>query len=168
MCLPIVFLTAPTFAVTLILFSRLPTGFLPEEDQGYLISMVQLPSGSTQERTLEVLGQMEQYYLGQKEVAKVIGVAGFSFFGRGQDAAIAFVRLKDWDERPGEEAHSRNVVQRANRALFRIKDAFIFAVNPPPIPELAAVGGFDFRLMDRGAVGRDKLLEARNMVLGMA
>ena len=154
--------------VTIVMFLRLPTSFLPEEDQGYLISMVQLPSGATQERTLAVLTQMEQHFLAQPEVAKVIGVAGFSFFGRGQDAAIAFVRLKDWDDRPSEDAHSRNVVRRANMALFRIKQALIFAVNPPPIPELAAVGGFDFRLMDRSAVGREKLLEARNMVLGLA
>jgi multidrug efflux pump len=155
-------------AITVIMFLRLPGGFLPEEDQGYLINIVQLPSGSTQERTLEVLSQTEQFFLQQPEVAKVIGVAGFSFFGRGQDAAIAFVRLKDWDERPGEAMHSKTLVRRANMALFRIKQAMIFAVNPPPIPELAAVGGFDFRLMDRGAVGREKLLEARNMVLGLA
>ena len=155
-------------AVTLVMFLRLPSGFLPEEDQGYLVSIVQLPSGATQQRTLEVLSQMENYYLEQPEVAKVIGVAGFSFFGRGQDAAIAFVRLKDWDERTSDETHSKVLVRRANMALFKIKHAMIFAVNPPPIPELAAVGGFDFRLMDRGAVGREKLLEARNMVLGMA
>jgi multidrug efflux pump len=159
---------AAIVVVTILMFLRLPTGFLPEEDQGYLISIVQLPSGSTQERTLEVLAQMEQHYLADKDVAKVIGVAGFSFFGRGQDAAIAFVRLKDWDDRPNEDSHSKSIVRRANMALFKIKQAMIFAVNPPPIPELAAVGGFDFRLMDQSAVGREKLLEARNMVLGMA
>ncbi len=82
---------------------KLPGSFLPEEDQGYFISMIQLPPGATRERTLEVLSQVEQYYLKQPEVEHVIGVAGFSFFGRGQNAAIAFVRLKDWDERPGKE-----------------------------------------------------------------
>jgi multidrug efflux pump len=152
----------------MILLMRLPTGFLPDEDQGYLISIVQLPSGATQERTVQVLSGMEQHFLKQPEVAKVVGVAGFSFFGKGQDAAIAFVRLKDWDERTGPNDHALKVVQRANMALFSIKQAMIFALNPPPIPELAAVGGFDFRLQDRSGLGREKLMEARNMVLGMA
>jgi len=159
------------FAITaaaIILLMRLPTGFLPDEDQGYLISIVQLPSGATQQRTVEVLSGMEQYYLKQPEVAKVVGVAGFSFFGKGQDAAIAFIRLKDWDERGDANDHALKVVQRANMALFSVKQAMMFALNPPPIPELAAVGGFDFRLQDRSGVGREKLLEARNMVLGMA
>ena len=151
-----------------LLLARMPTGFLPDEDQGYLISIVQLPSGATQERTVQVLSGMEQHFLKQPEVAKVVGVAGFSFFGKGQDAAIAFVRLKDWDERTGANDHALKVAQRANMALFSIKQAMIFALNPPPIPELAAVGGFDFRLQDRGGLGREKLMEARNMVLGMA
>jgi len=155
-------------AATTVLLMRLPTGFLPDEDQGYLISIVQLPSGATQARSLEVLAQMEQYYLKQPEVAKVVGVAGFSFFGKGQDAAIAFVRFKDWDERTHPDAHALKIVQRANMALFSVKQAMIFALNPPPIPELAAVGGFDFRLQDRSGLGRQRLMEARNLVLGMA
>jgi len=155
-------------AATVFLFLKLPTGFLPDEDQGYLISIIQLPAGATQERTEKVLSQMEQYYLKQPEVAKVVGVLGFSFFGKGQDAAISFVRFKDWDERRKPDQHALSIVQRANMALFSIKQALIFALNPPPIPELAAVGGFDFRLEDRGNLGRDKLMEARNMVLGMA
>ncbi|MBZ0106666.1 MAG: efflux RND transporter permease subunit [Sulfuricella denitrificans] len=150
------------------LFMHLPGSFLPDEDQGYFINMVQLPPGASQERTIEVLKQVEQYYLKQPEVAKVIGVVGFSFFGRGQNAALAFVRLKEWDERKGQEHSSTAMVQRANMALFQIKQAMIFAVNPPPIPELASTGGFDFRLQDRAGIGRDKLLEARNMALGMA
>ncbi|MHB0986557.1 MAG: efflux RND transporter permease subunit [Sulfuricella sp.] len=150
------------------LFMHLPGSFLPDEDQGYFINMVQLPPGASQERTIEVLTQVEQYYLKQPEVAKVIGVVGFSFFGRGQNAALAFVRLKDWDERKGPEHTSAALVQRANMALFQIKQAMIFAVNPPPIPELASTGGFDFRLQDRAGLGRDKLLEARNMALGIA
>ncbi|MBZ0097087.1 MAG: efflux RND transporter permease subunit, partial [Sulfuricella sp.] len=150
------------------LFMHLPGSFLPEEDQGYFINMVQLPPGASQERTIEVLSQVEQYYLKQPEVAKVIGVVGFSFFGRGQNAALAFVRLKDWDERKGPEHSSTALVQRANMAFFQIKQAMIFAVNPPPIPELASTGGFDFRLQDRAGLGREKLLEARNMALGLA
>ncbi|CAG0980505.1 Multidrug efflux pump subunit AcrB [Burkholderiales bacterium] len=150
------------------LFSKLPGSFLPEEDQGYFLNLVQLPPGATRDRTLEVLGQLEQHYLKQPEVEHVIGVAGFSFFGRGQNAAIAFVRLKDWDARPGPESGAKALVGKANMTFSRIKQAMVFAINPPPIPELAAVGGFDFRLQDRSGLGREKLLEARNMALGMA
>ena len=150
------------------LFARLPTSFLPEEDQGYFISVMQLPAGATRGRTLEVLSQVEQFYLKQPEVEHVIGVAGFSFFGRGQNAAIAFVRLKGWDERPKPESSASSLVQKANMMLFRIKQAMIFSINVPPIPELAAVGGFDFRLQDRAGQGREKLVEARNMSLGLA
>jgi len=150
------------------LFSRLPTSFLPEEDQGYFVSVIQLPSGATRERTLEVLTEVEQFYLKQPEIEHVIGVAGFSYFGRGQNAAIAFVRLKSWDARPTPENSASSLVQRANKALFRIKQAMIFSINVPPIPELAAVGGFDFRLQDRSGQGREKLLEARNMALDIA
>ena len=150
------------------LFMKLPGSFLPEEDQGYFLSIVQLPPGATRERTLEVLTSVEQHYLAQSEVEHVIGVAGFSFFGRGQNAAITFVRLKGWDQRPGLDHEAPSLVRRANMAFFRIKQAMIFAINVPPIPELAAVGGFDFRLQDRGGLGRDKLLEARNMALGLA
>ena len=150
------------------LFMHLPTSFLPEEDQGYFITVVQLPPGATRERSKEVLTEVEQFYLKQPEVAHVIGVLGFSFFGRGQNSATAFVRLKDWDERPGPENSASSLVKRANMMLSRIKQAMIFAINVPPIPELAATGGFDFRLQDRSGAGRDKLLEARNMALGMA
>ncbi|MBI4809675.1 MAG: efflux RND transporter permease subunit [Nitrosomonadales bacterium] len=150
------------------LFVQLPSSFLPEEDQGYFINIIQLPPGATRERSQEVLSRVEQFYLKQPEVDHVIGVLGFSFFGRGQNAAISFVRLKDWDERPGPDSSASAMVKKANMALFRIKQAFIFAINVPPIPELAAVGGFDFRLQDRAGLGRDKLMEARNMALGMA
>jgi multidrug efflux pump len=150
------------------LFTQLPGSFLPEEDQGYFMSMIQLPPGATQERTLEVLGQVEKYFLAQPEVAHVIGVAGFSFFGRGQNAALTFVSLKGWDQRPKAESTAPNMVRKANKVFSRIKQAMIFVINPPPISELAAVGGFDFRLQDRGGMGREKLLEARQLVLGLA
>jgi multidrug efflux pump len=147
------------------LFMRLPGSFLPEEDQGYFISMIQLPAGATQERTVEIVNQVEKFYLDQPEVAHTIGVVGFSFFGRGQNSALVFTRLKDWDER---KAGAKDLIGKANMTLMRIKQAFIMAVNVPPIPELGAVGGFDFRLQDRAGLGRDKLMEARNMALGMA
>ena len=150
------------------LFTLIPGSFLPDEDQGYFISLVQLPAGATQERTVEVLSQVEQFYLKQPEVEKVIGVVGFSFFGRGQNAAIAFTRLKDWDERAGREHSAQGVIGRAMGSFMRIKEAIIFAVNPPPIPELGAVGGFDFRLLDRSGQDRDALMNVRNLVLGLA
>ncbi|MBF0436814.1 MAG: efflux RND transporter permease subunit [Magnetococcales bacterium] len=150
------------------LLFHLPGSFLPDEDQGYFITMIQLPPGASQERTIEILKQVEKYYKDQPEVAHVVGVVGFSFFGRGQNSALTFVRLKEWDERPGQEHTSTSLVQRANRALSQIKQAMIFAINPPPIPELAASGGFDFRLQDRGGVGRDTLLAGRNALLGLA
>jgi len=161
-------LYAAILGATAWLFAQLPGSFLPEEDQGYFLNLIQLPPGATSARTLEVLSQVEQYYLKQPEVEHVIGVVGFSFFGRGQNAAIAFVRLKDWDDRPGAQSSAQLLVRKANMVFFGIKQAMVFAVNPPPIPELAAAGGFDFRLQDRGGLGREKLLEARNMALGMA
>ena len=148
-----------------LLFMRLPGSFLPEEDQGYFVSMIQLPPGATQERTVEIVSQVEQFYLKQPEISHVIGVVGFSFLGRGQNSALAFTRLKDWHER---DAGVKDLTMRANMTLMRIKQAFIMAVNVPPIPELGAVGGFDFRLQDRAGLGREKLMEARNMALGMA
>jgi multidrug efflux pump len=150
------------------MFPRLPGSFLPDEDQGYFVSMIQLPPGASTERTREVLSQAEQYFLKQPEVEHVIGVLGFSFFGRGQNAALAFVKLKDWHERK-DPAHSvQAVIQRANMFLFSIKQAFALGVNVPPIPELGAIGGFDFRLQDRAGLGRERLMDARNQLLGMA
>jgi len=149
-------------------YMKLPGSFLPEEDQGYLVTAIQLPPAATRERTQAVLESVEQFYLKQPQVDKVVGVLGFSFFGRGQNMALAFVRLKDWDDRPGKENSAQALIKRANMEFFRMKQAMLFAINPPPIPELASAGGFDFRLQDRGGVGREKLIEARNQVLGMA
>ena len=151
-----------------VLFYNLPGSFLPEEDQGYFINVVQLPPGATQARTLEVVKQVEAYYLKQPEVEHIIGVVGFSFFGRGQNAALAFVRLKDWDDRKNADSLAGSIIRRANMFLFQIKQAFLFATNVPPIPELGAIGGFDFRLQDRSGLGRERLMEARNMALGLA
>ncbi len=153
-----------------VLFKRLPSSFLPDEDQGYMITVVQLPNGATQDRTIGVLKQIEDYYL-QKEskvVDQMITVAGFSFFGRGQNGGIAFVRLKDWKERSGANETAQALVGRAFGALSFIKDAIIFPLNPPAISELGNSSGFDFRLQDRSGQGHAKLMEARNMMLGMA
>jgi multidrug efflux pump len=150
------------------MFSKLPGSFLPSEDQGYFLNLVQLPPGATQERTVAVVSQAEQFFLKQPEVAHTIGVVGFSFFGRGQNAGLIFVRLKDWDARKGPASSAAALIQKANRTLFGMKQAFIFTVNPPAIPELAAVGGFDFRLQDRSGLGREKLGEAQALVMQMA
>ncbi|WP_249419372.1 multidrug efflux RND transporter permease subunit [Hydrogenophilus thiooxidans] len=151
------------------LFVKLPTAFLPDEDQGYIIAVVQLPAGATRERTEAVLSEVERFYLAQPEVARVVGVLGFSFFGRGQNTAIAFVPLKHWDERPEASQSAQALVARTYRELApRLPDALIVAVNPPPIPELGAVGGFDFRLLDRTGTERAGLLDVRNRLLAAA
>ena len=150
------------------LFVRMPQSFLPTEDQGYLIANVQLPPGATQGRTLAVMQEAEKFFLSQGEVASMVSVLGFSFAGSGQNAALAFVTLKPWDERSGKEHSAPSIAGRATGALSRIRDAFIFAVVPPAIPELGQSTGFAFRLQDRANQGRDALIAARNQLLGMA
>ena len=150
------------------MFAKLPGGFLPEEDQGYFISMVQLPPGATQERTEAVIAEAEQFFLKQPEVEHTIGIVGFSFMGRGQNTGLIFVRLKDWSDRSGPDSAAQALVRKANMALFGLKQAMIFSISPPSIPELAAVGGFDFRLQDRGGLGREKLNEAKDLAMQLA
>ncbi len=154
-------------AVALV-YTRLPTSFLPNEDQGYIITNVQLPPGAAQSRTNDVLHQVEDYMLKQPEVENIVTVAGFSFSGQGQNAGLAFVILKDWSERSGADHAASAIAGRAFMALSSIRDAFIFALSPPPIPELGTGTGFNFRLQDRAAQGHDALVNARNQLLGMA
>ncbi|MFZ4552818.1 MAG: efflux RND transporter permease subunit [Aquabacterium sp.] len=149
------------------LYVRMPAAFLPNEDQGNLIVNVQLPPGATAPRTEAVISQVENYFQKQPEVQSVVGVVGFSFSGTGQNAALAFVTLKDFAERKGEEHSSQAVAKRAFGALMGIRDAFIFPLNPPPIRELGNATGFSLRLQDRGGLGHDALLAARNQMLGM-
>ena len=138
--------------VVALVYTRLPTSFLPNEDQGYIITNVQLPEGASKERTTEVLTQIEKYMLDQSEVANIVTVAGFSFSGQGQNVGLAFVILKDWSERSGAEHSAQAVAGRAFGALAGIRDAFIFALSPPPIPELGNATGFTFRLQDRSLI----------------
>jgi multidrug efflux pump len=154
--------------VVVVMFSRMPASFLPAEDQGYLIANVQLPPGATQARTLAVMQQTEGFFLSQPEVDKMVSVLGFSFSGSGQNAALAFVTLKPWDERKGDEHSAPSIAGRAFGALSKVRDAFIFALVPPAIPELGTATGFSFRLQDRGGNGHEALLAARNQLLGMA
>ena len=155
-------------AVVGLLFMRLPTSFLPNEDQGYIIANVQLPPGATQARTLAVMQQAEGFFLKQPEVQDMVSVMGFSFSGTGQNAGLAFVPLKDWKEREGAEHSAQSLAARGFGALMGVRDAFIFALSPPPIPELGNATGFTFRLQDRGGNGHAALLAARNQLLGMA
>ena len=150
------------------LFARMPGSFLPNEDQGYIIANVQLPPGATQERTLAVMEKVEQFMLAQPEVDKMVSVLGFSFSGSGQNAALAFITLKPWDQRVGPEHSAQALAGRAFGALMGVRDAFIFTLSPPSIPELGTATGFTFRLQDRGGNGHEALLAARNQLLGMA
>ncbi|MDB6118705.1 MAG: acrB [Verrucomicrobiaceae bacterium] len=161
-------LYAMIIGCVVLLYKRLPSSFLPDEDQGYFITAVQLPVGATQERTMKVLKEVEKYYLAQPEIDSLIVIGGFSFNGRGQNAALSFVRLKDWSERKGKEHKVQSVIARAFVNLAAIKDAVIFPVNPPPISELGNATGFDLQLQDRSNLGHDVLLAARNQLLGMA
>jgi multidrug efflux pump len=155
-------------AGAVLIYQRLPTSFLPNEDQGSMLVNVQLPPGATQGRTLEVMKQVEEFVLKQPEVEGMVSVLGFSFSGQGQNAALAFVTLKDWAQRPEPNNSAQALAGRAFGALSGIRDAFIFPLSPPPIPELGAASGFSFRLQDRAGLGHDALLGARNQLLGMA
>ncbi|MES2784188.1 MAG: efflux RND transporter permease subunit [Pseudomonadota bacterium] len=154
-------------AAVAVLFLRMPSSFLPSEDQGYLIVNVQLPPGATIERTTSVMAQVENFILKQPEVQSMVGVLGFSFSGQGQNAGLAFVTLKDWSERTGPGQSAGELAGRAFMGLAGIRDAFIFAISPPAIPELGNATGFNFRLQDRGGNGHEALVAARNQLLGM-
>ncbi len=151
-----------------LLFARMPNSFLPNEDQGYVIANIQLPPGATLERTNEVMRTAETFIMKQPEVANMVSVLGFSFSGAGQNMALAFIPLKDWSERKGADSSAQSVANRIMGGLSGVRDAFIFALSPPPIPELGRGTGFTFRLQDRGGAGHNALLAARNQLLGMA
>ncbi|PAS98268.1 MAG: hydrophobe/amphiphile efflux-1 family RND transporter [Candidatus Dactylopiibacterium carminicum] len=154
-----------------VLFVRMPTAFLPDEDQGVLFVQAQLPAGATQERTLEVLKQMESHFRDKEAdaVQAVFTVAGFSFGSSGQNAGLAFVMLKDWKERNRADLRVKAVAGRAMMAFMQqIRDGSVFAFAPPAVMELGNASGFDLQLQDRGGIGHQTLLAARNRLLGMA
>jgi len=154
--------------VVAVMYLRLPTSFLPNEDQGYMIVSIQLPPGATTERTLDVMKKAEDFILKQPEVESMVGVLGFSFSGSGQNAALAFVPLKDWKLREGADHSAGALARRTFGAMMGVRDAFIFPLSPPPIPELGTSTGFSFRLQDRAGLGHAALLAARNQVLAQA
>lgn len=149
------------------LFMQLPSSFLPDEDQGYAIVSMQLPSEATGNRTTEVIEQVEGIFGAEPAVDRIIAISGFSFSGTGQNAALAFVTLKDWDERDANNS-AQAIAGRATMAMAGIKDAISFALSPPPIQGLGTTGGFAFRLQDRGGQGQAALAAARDQLLGLA
>ncbi|MEC5386438.1 efflux RND transporter permease subunit [Uliginosibacterium sp. H3] len=161
---------AAFIGVMVFMFMRLPTSFLPEEDQGIMFTQVMLPAGATQERTLKVLEQVEHHFLEDEKanVASLFTIAGFSFGGSGQNMGLGFVQMKDWSERKGAENSVKAVAGRAMGAFAKIRDAMVFAFVPPAVIELGTSNGFDVQLQDRGGLGHEALIAARNQFLGMA
>ncbi len=149
---------------------RMQTAFLPDEDQGILVMQVVLPSGATRERTIEVLEQVERHFQENEQdaVQELITVAGFSFGGQGQNMAIGFVRLKDWELRGQPDLQVDAIAGRAMRAFSQIRDARVFAFPPPAVIELGNASGWDVQLQDRAGLGHDALTAARGQLLGMA
>jgi multidrug efflux pump len=147
------------------LFTRLPGSFLPEEDQGYALSVIQLPPGATKQRTSAVMAQMRDILRKDSAVEGVLQVTGFSFIGSGENAGMAFIKLKDWAER---DVTAAQFIQRANGEMQQVHDARIFVANIPTVQGLGQFGGFDMYLQDRGGAGRDALTQARNTLLGKA
>ena len=148
-----------------VLFTRMPGSFLPEEDQGYALAIVQLPPGATLQRTNAVFDQVRERLQGLEGFDSMMQVAGFSFVGQGENVGMAFIRLKHWDER---DSTVTEFLQQANGALFGIKEASIFVVNLPTVQGLGQFGGFDMYLQDRSGAGHAALTEARNILLGRA
>ncbi|HEU0153647.1 MAG TPA: efflux RND transporter permease subunit [Arenimonas sp.] len=156
--------------VMVFIYSRVPSSFLPDEDQGVLFTIVQTPVGATQERTQKVMETVERHYLeSEKEhIVSTFSVQGFSFAGSGQNNGMVFVKLKDWDERTSGAASVDAIVGRAMGAFSQIKDAMVFALAPPPVTELGTTGGFNLYLKDNAGKGHQALVAARNQMLGAA
>lgn len=154
----------------MVLFLHTPTSFLPEEDQGVFMTTAQLPSGSTMVNTSKVLGEITDYYLTkeQKNVASVFTVGGFGFSGQGQNNGLAFISLKPWSERVGEENSVTAIIHRAMMALSAINNAVVYPFNLPAVAELGTASGFDMELLDNGNLGHQKMMQARNQLLALA
>jgi multidrug efflux pump len=161
---------AVIIGVLALLFLRMPTAFLPEEDQGIMFTQVMLPAGATQERTVEVLKKVERHFLENEKdsVRSIFIVAGFSFGGSGQNMGLGFVGMKDWSERPEPGQDLKSVAGRAMGAFSQIREAMEFAFVPPAVLELGTSSGFNVQLQDRAGLGHDALIGARNQFLGLA
>ena len=152
------------------LFQRMPTAYLPDEDQGILLVQAMLPSGSTLEQTEKVMDKIRKYFQEDEKdaVQSFMSVSGISFSGQGQNVGLGFAKLKDWKVRKRPDLKVWAVAGRAMRRFSRIKEAMVFAFPPPAVIELGNATGFDFELLDRGGLGHKKLMAARNQLLGMA
>jgi multidrug efflux pump len=157
-------------AAVVLLFWRMPSSFLPEEDQGYMFVLAQLPVNANQQRTGAVLGEINRYLL--KEEGRIVDaafeVSGFNFAGRGQNQGLLFVHFRPFDQRAGRELRVQALMGRIARRFGGYQGALVIPVNPPPIPELGTASGFDFELLDRAGLGHEGLVQARNQLLGMA
>ncbi len=151
-------------------FSRMATSYIPDEDQGILMIQAMLPAGSTLEQSQAVMDRVQTHFMENEKstVASVLSVVGTSFGGQGQNMALAFVKLKDWHLRGRDDQKVKAIAGRAMRAFSQIKDGMVFAFPPPPVIELGMASGFDFQLQDVGGLGHEKLMAARNQLLGMA
>jgi len=152
------------------LFQRMPTSYLPNEDQGILMVQAMLPTGSTLEQTEKVMSKVRDYFLEKEKegVDSIMAISGFSFGGAGQNMALGFVKLRDWKLRQRPDLKVDAIAGRAMGAFSQIKEAMVFAFAPPAVLELGNATGFDFQLQDRGGLGHEKLIAARNQLLGMA
>ncbi len=161
---------AALVAVLAVLFGRVPTGFLPQEDQGLMYAQITLPPGSTMDMTKKALARISDHLLTHEKdaIESVMSIAGFNFGSRGQNAGVAFIRLKPWDERRGERLRADAVAARAQKALGPMKEANVFVFTPPAVTELGNATGFELQLQDRASLGHDALMAARNQLLDLA
>ena len=152
------------------LFVRLPSAFLPDEDQGQLTAMVMLPTGATMEHTKAVMDRVEAYLLEEEgeAIESVTTILGFNFGGMGQHNATAFINLRPWAERKAPHLNAHAVAERASREFSKIKEAMVFVMAPPAVPELGNATGIEFQLQDRAGQGHDALMAARNELVAMA
>ena len=151
-----------------LLFWRLPSGFLPDEDQGTIFAVVQAPAGATSPRTDLALDRVRAHFTKEAGVESVFTLSGFSFTGQGQNAGMAFIKLKDWEQRGEAKDRAPAIVARGMQALGGYQDALIFPLIPPAVQELGNATGFDMQLVDTGGIGHERLLAIRNQLLGMA
>lgn len=153
-----------------VIFMRMTTSYLPDEDQGILLAQIKMPSGSTLEQTREIADEAQDYFLEKEKdtVDSCMTITGISFSGRGQNNGMIFVKLKDWKLRNRPEMRAKAIAGRAMAEFSKIRNAMVFAFPPPPVSEMGSATGFDFQLIDRGGIGHDRLMQARNQLLGMA
>jgi len=155
-------------AAVILLFVRMPTAFLPEEDQGIMFAVMQMPAGATVAQSTDVVKEVEAYLLDQPEVGSLISVVGLNLFSAGQNTAAAFINLIPWNERPGREHTAQAVAARAQQALSQLSGGSVMVLTPPSIPELGNGSGFAFRLQDRGNLGATAMAAARDQLMALA